>query len=118
MKKPEMLHIFRNTPLGRETLMMSAYFSKKCRLRLQVYLPRHDQFLMYFDEAIATIELDRAFLRSPETARAHAEEILNSSRADYPSSILIASPPSGSPTCVPTSTSCAVPGRSATFPPG
>ena len=83
MKKPEMLHIFRNTPLGRETLMMSAYFSKRCRLRLRVYIPRHDQFLMYFEESIATIELDRAFLRSPDTARAHAEEILVSSRADY-----------------------------------
>ncbi len=83
MKKPEMLHIFRNTPLGRETLMMSAYFSKRCRLRLRVYIPRHDQFLMYFEESIATIELDRAFLRSPDTARAHAEEVLGSSRVDY-----------------------------------
>jgi hypothetical protein len=83
MKKPEMLHIFRNTPLGRETLMMSAFFSKRCRLRLRVYIPRHDQFLMYFDESIATIELDRTFLHAPDTARAHAEEVLVSSRVDY-----------------------------------
>ncbi len=83
MRKPEMLHIFRNTPLGRETLLMSAYFSRRARLRLRVYIPRHDQFLMYFDRTIATVELDRAFLRSPDTARAHAEELLMSSRADY-----------------------------------
>jgi hypothetical protein len=83
MRKPRMLHVFRNTPLGRETLLMSVYFSTKCRLKLSVYIPRHDQFLMYFDNAIATIELDSTFLRSPKTAHQHAEQILTGSRLDF-----------------------------------
>jgi nucleotide-binding universal stress UspA family protein len=78
-----MLHVFRNTPLGRETLMMSAYFAKRCGLTLRVYVPRHDQFLMYFENAIATVELDRAFFRSPGTTREYAEDILAVSGADY-----------------------------------
>jgi hypothetical protein len=72
----ELLHVFRNTPFGRETLMQSAFFCKRIGLAMEIYIPRHPQFLMYFDHGVVTVDLDRSFLRSPETAREHASEIV------------------------------------------
>jgi len=74
--KNELLHIFRNTPFGRETLMSSVYFSKKTGSSLRVYIPKFHQFLMYFEHEVVTVDLDRAFLRDPGTAKQHAEEII------------------------------------------
>jgi hypothetical protein len=72
----ELLHVFRNTPFGRETLMQSAFFCKQVELSMEIYLPRYSQFLMYFDHGVVTVDLDRSFLRSPDTAREHASEIV------------------------------------------
>ncbi len=74
--KDELLHVYRNTPFGRETLLNSIYFCKQTNTSLKVYVPEHTQFLMYFQNEIATVELDKAFLRSPETAREHAAAII------------------------------------------
>jgi len=73
----ELLHVFRNTPFGRETLMQSAFFCKRVELTMEIYIPRYSQFLMYFDHGVVTVDLDRGFLRSPETAREHASEIVD-----------------------------------------
>jgi len=72
----ELLHIFRNTPFGRETLMHSVYFCKLTKTHLRVYIPKYRQFLMYFENEVVTVDLDRAFLRDPKSARPHAEEII------------------------------------------
>ncbi len=74
--KKQLLHVFRNTPFGREVLMQSVYFCRKTNSLLRVYIPRYRQFLMYFQHEIATIELDKSFLRDPDTAREHAEQII------------------------------------------
>jgi len=74
--KNQMLHVFRNTPFGRETLLQSIYFSKKTQIPLRVYIPKNRQFLMYFQNTVVTVDLDSNFLRSPETAEEHAEEII------------------------------------------
>ena len=79
----ELLHVFRNTPFGRETLMQSAYFCKRAGLAMEIYLPLHSQFLMYFEHGVVTVDLDRAFLRSPETAREHASEIVDAFSIPY-----------------------------------
>ncbi|RLC27589.1 MAG: universal stress protein [Deltaproteobacteria bacterium] len=71
-----LLHIFRNTPFGRETLMQSVYFCKVTNTPLKVYVPRFRQFLMYFQNTVVTVDLDEAFLRSPGTAKSHAEGII------------------------------------------
>ncbi len=76
--KKQLLHVFRNTPFGREVLMQSAYFCRKTDTLLRVYIPRFRQFLMYFQHEIATIELDKSFLRDPQTAQEHAEQIIRS----------------------------------------
>ncbi len=70
------LHIWRNTPMGREVLEASALFCEVTGLELHLYVPRHPQFLMYYGENVVTVPLDQEFLHSPETAEAHAEAVL------------------------------------------
>lgn len=72
----ELLHIFRNTALGRETLMQSAFFCQQMGMPIDIYVPRESQFLMYFEHGVVTVDLDRSYLRSPDSARDHAREIV------------------------------------------
>lgn len=71
----QLLHVFRNTPFGREVFLQSIYFCKKMGVTLRIYIPKHPQFLMYFQNEVVTVDLDSSFLRSPKTARKHAQEI-------------------------------------------
>ncbi len=72
----ELLHIFRNTPFGRETLMQSAFFCQQMGMPIDIYVPGESQFLMYFEHGVVTVDLDRSYLRSPDSARDHAREIV------------------------------------------
>ena len=72
----QMFHIFRNTPLGRETLMQSIYFCNKINANINIYIPRFTKFLMYFDNDVIQIDLDESYLTAPETAIAHAGELV------------------------------------------
>ena len=60
--KLKVLHVFRNTPLGKETLRQAADFVKKTNSTLHVYIPTLDRFLMYFPDAIVEIKLDKSYL--------------------------------------------------------
>ena len=73
----KLLHIFRNTPLGRETLFQSAYFCKQTGTSLVIYVPRFKKFLMYFAHDAVQVDLDDSYLFSPETAVNHAVEIVS-----------------------------------------
>lgn len=73
-----LLHIFRNTPFGREVLLQSVYFSKHTGTYPKVFIPKARQFCMYFQGSVVTVDLDGAFLRAPKTAREHAETIIRS----------------------------------------
>jgi hypothetical protein len=73
-----LLHIFRNTPLGREILLQSTYFCKTLGVQPEIYIPEFIKFLMYFDNDVAQIDLDDSYLIAPETAREHAVEIVRS----------------------------------------
>jgi hypothetical protein len=70
-----LLHIFQNTPLGRETFLQAAYFSKQLQVSLTIYIPRHVKFLMYFENDVIQVDLDRSYLISPDTAQDRAIEI-------------------------------------------
>lgn len=72
----QLLHIFRNTPLGRETLLQSIYFCNLVGVSLVVYIPEFTKFLMYFDNDVVQIDLDESYLRSPASARDHAEALV------------------------------------------
>ena len=72
----KLFHIFRNTPLGRETLLQSIHFCKKMGTSPIVYIPESTKFLMYFENDVVQVDLDTSYLNDPETASAHAKELL------------------------------------------
>ncbi len=74
--EPQLFHIFRNTPLGRETLLQSIYFCNKVSASLTVYIPKFTKFLMYFENDVVQVDLDKSYLASPETALEHARELV------------------------------------------
>ncbi len=74
--RDELLHVFRNTPFGRETLLQSISFCKNTDTSLRVYIPKFKQFLMYFENEVVTVDLDDSYLRDPDTAKDHAEQII------------------------------------------
>ncbi|MBC2713921.1 MAG: universal stress protein [Desulfobacteraceae bacterium] len=82
-----LLHIFRNTPLGREVLLQSTYFCKTIGVNPVIYLPEFIKFLMYFENDVAQIDLDGSYLIAPETAREHAVEIVRSQGLPEPNFI-------------------------------
>jgi len=72
---PTLFHIFRNTPLGRETLLQSIYFCNRVGTRLVIYIPEFTKFLMYFENDVVQIDLDHSYLTAPQTARSHAADV-------------------------------------------
>jgi hypothetical protein len=63
-----LFHVYRNTPLGRETLMHSIYFCKTLDLELTVYIPDAVRFMMYFDHEAVQVDLDASYLKDPDLA--------------------------------------------------
>jgi hypothetical protein len=70
-----LFHVFRNTPLGRETLMQSIYFCRTLDLELTIYIPDAVRFMMYFEHEAVQIDLDRSYLNDPETAAERARAL-------------------------------------------
>lgn len=71
-----LFHIFRNTPLGRETFLQSIYFCKKIGASIVTYIPEHTKFLMYFNNDVVQVDLDRSYLTSHATAKDHVAGLL------------------------------------------
>ena len=71
-----LLHIFRNTPLGRESLLQSIYFCSRIGALITVYIPVSTKFLMYFENDVVQVDLDSSYLTDPETAEAHARQLI------------------------------------------
>ena len=74
----QLFHIFRNTPLGRETFLQSLYFCQQIKATPVVYIPEFIKFLMYFDNDVVQVDLDESYLTDQSTAEAHARELLES----------------------------------------
>lgn len=66
--RTNLLHVFRNNPLGRETLMQSIYFCKTLDVGLTIYIPDAARFMIYFDYDAVQVDLDHSYLTEPETA--------------------------------------------------
>jgi len=75
----QLFHIFRNTPLGRETFLQSLYFCNMTGVTPVVYIPEHTKFLMYFENDVVQVDLDESYLTGPETAEKHAADLLEDS---------------------------------------
>ena len=58
----KLFHIFRNTPLGRETLLQSIYFCQKIGVLPTIYIPEFTKFLMYFENDV--VQVDISLVRS------------------------------------------------------
>ncbi len=71
-----LLHIFRNTPFGRETLLQSLYFCKKLNITPVIYIPEQIKFLMYYENDVVQIDLDDSYLTDPNTAMDHTMKIM------------------------------------------
>ncbi|MCP4688184.1 MAG: universal stress protein, partial [Desulfobacterales bacterium] len=71
-----LFHIFRNTPLGRETLLQSIFFCRKMEASPVVYIPKHTKFLMYYDNDVVQVDLDASYLTHPDSASKHAADLL------------------------------------------
>lgn len=71
----QLFHIFRNTPLGRETLLQSIFFCNMTGSSLTIYIPEFTKFLMYFDNQVVQIDLDNSYLSYPQTALEHAKSL-------------------------------------------
>jgi len=80
-----MLHIFRNTVMGRESFLQSLHFCRKTGTSLIIYLPEFTKFLMYFEDEVMQVDLDDSWLCARQSARNHAEQLLRSSglEADF-----------------------------------
>jgi hypothetical protein len=79
-----MLHVFRNSPLGRENLLQSIYFCERLsNLPLSVYIPDHTQYLMYFDGTVVTVDLDSSYTRYRESAKEHVCGLLRTASVDF-----------------------------------
>ena len=70
-----LLHVFRNTPSGRETLLQSLYFCNTLGVTPHVYIPESTQFLMYFEHDAVQVDLDGSYLTSPRSAADHVAEL-------------------------------------------
>ncbi|BBO86316.1 hypothetical protein DSCO28_68820 [Desulfosarcina ovata subsp. sediminis] len=66
--RTDLFHVFRNTPLGRETFMQSIYFCRTLDITLSVYVPEATQFMMYFDHDAVQVKLDHSYLSDPASA--------------------------------------------------
>ncbi len=75
MMETQLFHIFRNTPLGRETLLQSIFFCNMTGSSLTIYIPEFTKFLMYFDNQVVQIDLDNSYLSYPQTALEHAKTL-------------------------------------------
>jgi len=71
------LHVFRNTPQGRETLLGAAQLCRASRMQLHVYIPAEPRFTLQLDADLLEIPLDRSYNSDPDTARGHAEAALH-----------------------------------------
>lgn len=66
-----LLHIFRNTPFGREIIYQSVYFCKKMNLFIVNNILKYDEFLMYFENDVVQVDLDDSDLKFSDTAEKH-----------------------------------------------
>ena len=72
----QLFHIFRNNPLGRETFLQSLYFCKVMQASIVIYIPNREKFLMYFENNIVQVDLDKSYITSQRTAKRNVNELV------------------------------------------
>ncbi len=75
------LHIYRNTPLGREFLYQSIFFSQKVNTPLYIYIPKYKNFNMYFEDRVVSVSLEPSYFRDSKRAKERVQKILKEKNA-------------------------------------
>jgi len=70
-----LLHVFQNTPMGRETYFHALYFCEALDLGLTVYIPKEKHIDIKLGDETVRISLDASYLTAPESAATHASEL-------------------------------------------
>jgi len=79
-----MLHIFRNSPIGRENLLQSVYFCRTYSgLVLEIFIPQRTHFTMDLGDELFAVQLDGSYTRYPESAEARVNEIMKGSGCEF-----------------------------------
>ncbi len=78
MQLLRVLHVFRNTPLGRETLLGTIHLCRRTGMQLYLYRPEESRVTLQFENELVEVTLDSSYVRDRETAERHAEEIARS----------------------------------------
>lgn len=71
------LHIYRNTPAGRETLLASKLMAQRLGVPLVIWIPSHPQLALAYGVHELLVSLDGSYLRSRETAERNIAAILD-----------------------------------------
>ncbi len=77
-----LLHVYRNTSMGRETYLHSLYFCKMLNIGLAVYIPASTHFTMNLGSETARIDLDESYLTAPDSAAERVRALAASSGTD------------------------------------
>ncbi len=75
------LHIYRNVPYGRETLLSSIYFAKNLDIELYIYIPKFQKFNMYFENEAVQVTLDDSYLKELDLAKSRIDKILKQEKS-------------------------------------
>jgi nucleotide-binding universal stress UspA family protein len=74
----KILHVWRNTPFGRETLRQTIHFADRGGVAIELIQPQTSKCLLDMGGTLLSLSLDRSYLRSPESSRANAVALLES----------------------------------------
>ncbi|MCW7752718.1 hypothetical protein OOT00_01805 [Desulfobotulus sp. H1] len=55
---PRLLHVYQNTPTGREALLQTSFFCRMMGAAPVIYLPESPRFLMYFEKKVVQVDLE------------------------------------------------------------
>lgn len=75
--QPKLLHIYRNTPAGRETWLQTVYFCASIQAAPHCYLPQEKKFLLYFEHDAVQVDLDDSYLRNRDSAERNCTMLAN-----------------------------------------
>ncbi|NOZ78601.1 MAG: hypothetical protein GXP48_05370 [Acidobacteria bacterium] len=81
MRLKRVLHVFRNTPVGRETLLGALHLCSMTGMQLYLYRPEVPRFTLQFEDELIEVPLDASYVQDHRTAKRHAEELCAGKRS-------------------------------------
>ena len=76
MHLSRVFHVFRNTPLGRETTLGAAYVCRRTGGQLYLYRPTQPRFTLQLKDELVEVTLDGSYVADLSTVESHATALL------------------------------------------